>query len=591
LPGHFFCVILALAMYYSDELIEEIKNANDIVDVISGYVQLTKKGASWFGLCPFHSEKTPSFSVSRNKQIYYCFGCHSGGNVITFVMQYENYSFDEALKLLADRVGIKLPEITLSNEARKEHDLKTKLLEIHKIAANYYYHELMDDHNKTGLEYFRNRKLTDETIRHFGLGYTGIGSTKLYRLLKEKGYDDYTIKESGLVTIEEKGAHDKFWNRVIFPLMDINNKVIGFGGRVLGDGLPKYMNSPETKIFEKNRFLFGLNYARKTRRDYFFLCEGNMDVIAMHQAGYTNAVASLGTSLTSNQPSLIKRYVNKVILTYDSDDAGVAAALRAIPMLNDAGISVRILDLNPCKDPDEFLTKMGTKEMERRIADAENSFIWSIGIMRRKYDINDPQQKTEFEHKTAEALCGFSEALERDNYTRAIASKYMIPYEELRKLVNSLGNRGYGNHTGSQVAERPEIRRMDDGIKKTQSLLIASICADSSLLDQVSKLITADDFEGDLYQDIARHILGGESASALIDEYSFDSEKQNEAARILNYCEEEVSSELKTALGIAVIRIKMNSLDKAAKEATDIATLQNVIKEQAVWKNKKIVLK
>ncbi len=578
-------------MYYSDEIIEEVKNANDIVDVISGYVQLTKKGASWFGLCPFHSEKTPSFSVSRSKQIYYCFGCHSGGNVISFVMQYENYTFDEALRFLADRAGIRLPEVSLSTSERKDKDLKTRLMEIHRIAANHYYHELVDPRSPAGLDYFHKRKLSDDTIRHFGLGYTGIGSSKLYKLLKEKGYDDYTIKESGLVTIEEKGTHDKFWNRVMFPLMDINNRVIGFGGRVLGDGLPKYMNSPETKIFEKNRFLFGLNYARKTRRDYFFLCEGNMDVIAMHQAGYTNAVASLGTSLTANQPSLIKRYVNKVILTYDSDDAGIAAAMRAIPMLNDAGISVKILDLAPCKDPDEFLTKMGAEEMDRRIADAENSFVWSIGILRKKYDMQDPQQKTEFEHKAAEQLCSFSEPLERDNYTRAVCTKYMIPYEELKSLVNSTGNKGYGINAANKSIERPRLRRADDGIMKTQSFLISSICADKSLVSQVKELICADDFDGDLYKEIAGEIFSGTSASELMDRYAGDRDMLDRAAQILNYSEEENSSELKAAVAAAILRIKQNSLDRDAKNAADIAALQNVIKEQAAWKSRKIVLR
>lgn len=577
-------------MIYPDEIIEEVRNANDIVDVISGYVKLTKKGASWFGLCPFHSEKTPSFSVSRTKQIFYCFGCHAGGNVITFVMQYENFTFNEALKMLADRAGIKLPEIHMSNQAKADHDLKTRLLEIHKIAANYYYHELTSPKGKTGLDYFHKRNLSDETIRHFGLGYTGIGSDRLYKMLKEKGYDDSILKETGLVTIEEKGAHDKFWNRVMFPLMDVNNRVIGFGGRVLGDGLPKYMNSPETKIFEKNRFLFGLNYARKTRRDYFFLCEGNMDVIAMHQAGFTNAVASLGTSLTSNQPSLIKRYVNKVILTYDSDDAGVAAAQRAIPMLNDAGISVRILDLKPYKDPDEFLNKLGVEEMEKRVADAENSFVWTIGVLRKQYDMSDPQQKTEFEHKTAEALCGFSEALERDNYTRAVSQKYMIPYDELKRLVNSIGNKGYGVKNQIQMREPVKIKRMDEGLKKTQSFIISCIAGDEELKEQVRKYLSIDDFEGELYQRIITAIYNGSPAASVLDDFVSDTEMMNNAAEILNYSDNE-SEDVRGTLAAAILRIKQAALERKSKEAGDIQALQEVIKEQSIWKNKKIVLK
>lgn len=578
-------------MYYPDEIIEEIRNANDIVDVISSYVKLTKKGGSWFGLCPFHSEKTPSFSVSRAKQMYYCFGCHSGGNVISFVMQYENFTFEEAVKLLADRAGIKLPEIHMTSHARQEHDLKTKLLEMHKIAANYYYHELTAGKSKAGIDYFHNRKLTDETIRRFGLGYTGIGSNNLYKLLKEKGYDDELIKASGLVTIEEKGAHDKFWNRVMFPLMDPNNKVVGFGGRVLGDGMPKYMNSPETKIFEKNRFLFGLNYARKTRRDFFFLCEGNMDVVMMHQAGFTNTVATCGTSLTANQPNIIKRYVNKVILMYDSDQAGIAAAQRAIPMLNDAGISVKILDLSPCKDPDELLKQYGSEEMEKRVNNAENSFVWNIGVMKTNYDMQDPQQKTEFEHKVAEALCGFSEALERDNYTRAVSQKYMIPYDELKKLVNSTGNKGYGNAKLSTPHDTFKIKKLDEGLIKTQSFILSSMAGDASLKNQITKYLEPDDFDGELYKDVYIHLCNGDDAAKIVDKYINDDDLTKQVAEILNFSDDTENDEVKSALATAIVRIKQAALERISKEATDINALQNAIKEQAIWKNKRIVLK
>ncbi|MDO4938507.1 MAG: DNA primase [Lachnospiraceae bacterium] len=578
-------------MRYPDEIIEEIRSANDIVDVISSYVKLEKRGSSWFGLCPFHSEKTPSFSVSRAKQMYYCFGCHSGGNVITFIMQYENFTFEEAIRYLADRVGIKLPEIKISNQSKAEADLKMKLLEIHKTAANYYYHILVSENGKAGLEYFRKRGLSDATIRNFGLGYTGIGSDKLYKMLKSKGYDDTVLKESGLVTIEEKGAHDKFWNRVMFPLMDVNNKVIGFGGRVLGDGMPKYMNSPETKIFEKNRFLFGLNYARKSRKDYFFLCEGNMDVIAMHQAGYTNAVASLGTSLTSNQPLIIKRYVDKVILTYDSDEAGINAAQRAIPMLNDAGISVKILNLSPAKDPDEFLSRFGTDELDKRIAAAENSFIWSIGVIRSKYDMNDPQQKTEFEHKTAELLCEFSEALERDNYTRAVASKYMIPYADLKKLVNSVGNKGYGKKDIKPVYEPAKLKKADEGLMKTQAFIISAVSGDESIKNQIVKYLNADDFDGELYKDLFERIANGQDSASIFNEYTDDKERSDIIAGILNYNSGAISDDYKNALAAAIVRIKQSSIDRKIKDAADIQSLQSNMKEQGEWKNKKIVLK
>ena len=302
-------------MRYPEEVIEEVRMRNDIVDVISGYVKLQRKGSNYFGLCPFHNEKSPSFSVSPGKQMYYCFGCGAGGNVITFIMEYENYSFTEALNLLSERAGVALPKQEYSPEARAQEDLKKNLLEINKLAANYFYYQLKHPQGKAGYDYLKNRQLTDDTIRHFGLGFANKTSDDLYRFLKDKGYPDSLLKETGLVTIEERGAHDKFWNRVMFPILDVNNRVIGFGGRVMGDGTPKYLNSPETRLFDKSRNLFGLNYARTSREKYMLICEGYMDVIAMHQAGFTNSVASLGTAFTSQHASLLKRYTDQVVLT------------------------------------------------------------------------------------------------------------------------------------------------------------------------------------------------------------------------------------------------------------------------------------
>ena len=294
-------------MYYPDDIIEEVRSRNDIVDVISQYVSLKKKGANYFGLCPFHNEKSPSFSVSPSKQMYYCFGCGAGGNVITFVMEYENYSFVEAVKYLADRAGITLPEMEDSREAKARRDLKNTLLEINRLAANYFYYQLKQPQGRPGYEYLKNRKLTDETITHFGLGFANKVPDDLYRYMRSKGYSDSILKETGLFFIEERGSRDKFWNRVMFPILDVNNRVIGFGGRVMGDGEPKYLNSPETKLFDKSRNLFGLNFARKSREKYLLICEGYMDVIAMHQAGFTNAVASLGTAFTAQHAILLKR--------------------------------------------------------------------------------------------------------------------------------------------------------------------------------------------------------------------------------------------------------------------------------------------
>lgn len=421
-------------MFYPEDVVEEVRMKNDIVDVISGYVKLQKKGSSYFGLCPFHNEKSPSFSVSPGKQMYYCFGCGAGGNVITFVMEYENYTFPEALQMLADRAGVELPKQEFSKEAKAQADLRAALLEINKLAANYFYYQLKQPQGKIGYDYLTRRKLSDETIRHFGLGFANKTSDDLYRYMRSKGYRDEILKETGLFFIEERGAHDKFWNRVMFPILDVNNRVIGFGGRVMGDGEPKYLNSPETKLFDKSRNLYGLNYARTSREKYMLICEGYMDVIAMHQAGFTNAVASLGTAFTSQHAALIKRYTDQVILTYDSDGAGVKAALRAIPILKEVGISCKVLNMQPYKDPDEFIKNLGADAFRERIDQAKNSFLFEIDVLKRDYNLEDPEQKTKFYNAVARKLLEFPEALERDNYIQAVSREQFINYQDLKKF-------------------------------------------------------------------------------------------------------------------------------------------------------------
>ena len=363
-------------MFYPEDLVEEIRIRNDIVDVIGSYIKLQKKGSNHMGLCPFHNEKTPSFSVSSSKQMYHCFGCGVGGNVFTFIMEYENYTFVETLKLLASRVGVNLPEEEYSEEAKRQASLKTRLLEINKEAAKYYYYQLRQKNGQAALYYLYDRKLSEDTIKQFGLGYSNKTGDDLYQYLKHLGYDDGILKESGLITIDKSKVYDKFWNRVMFPIMDVNNRVIGFGGRVMGDGLPKYLNSPETRLFDKSRNLYGLNFARISRKQNILIGEGYMDVIALHQAGFKNAVASLGTAFTGLQANLLKRYTSEVLLTYDSDEAGTKATLRAIPILKEAGLSVKIVNMKPYKDPDEFMKALSAEEYQKRIDNAQNAFLF-----------------------------------------------------------------------------------------------------------------------------------------------------------------------------------------------------------------------
>ena len=627
-------------MYYPDEVIEEVRMKNDIVDVISGYVKLQKKGANYFGRCPFHNEKSPSFSVSPGKQMYYCFGCGAGGNVLTFVMEYENYTFQEALQSLADRAGVTLPKMEYSKEAREQAEFRARLLEVNKLAANYFYYQMKQPQGKIAYEYFHDkRKLTDETMLRFGLGYSNKTSDDLYRFLKEKGYDDAFLSQTGLVTIEERGGRDKFWNRVMFPIMDVNNRVIGFGGRVMGDGEPKYLNSPETKLFDKSRNLYGLNYARTTREKYMLVCEGYLDVISMHQAGFTNAVASLGTAFTSQHAGVLKRYTDQVILTYDSDGAGIKAALRAIPILRDAGISARVLNMKPYKDPDEFIKNMGADAFKERIAQAKNSFLFEIDVLKRNYQLEDPEQKTKFYQETAKKLLQFGEPLERDNYIQAVSREQMIKEEELRQLVNRLGmqmglkagdsyredasgrnviSRENGNGPGNDMG-RPEYggnpyegqaaqnqaaikktgrkQEREDGIRRSQRLLLTWLIENPALFDKIKGIITADDFVEDLYHQVAVMVFEGHEAgnvnpAGILSRFINDEDQYKEVAALFNASLKESlnNEEQKKAFAETVMKVRKNSLDTASRNAKDIAQLQEIIKQQAALKQLHISL-
>ena len=490
-------------MYYPDDVIEEVRARNDIVDVISAYVKLQRKGSSYFGLCPFHNEKSPSFSVSPAKQMYYCFGCGAGGNVLTFIMEYENFTFQEALKYLADRAGIDLPEQEYSAEAKKQQDLRTAILNVNRMAGTYYYYQLRSETGRPGMEYLKNRQLSDKTMQSFGLGYAGKYSDGLYHYLKSKGISDELLRQSGLMNVDEKrGMYDKFWNRVMFPIMDVNNRIIGFGGRVMGDGKPKYLNSPETKVFDKSRNLYGLNVARTSRKKYLIVCEGYMDVISMHQAGFTNAVASLGTALTSQHASLLKRYTDEVILSYDSDEAGIRAALRAIPLMKAAGITARVLKLSPYKDPDEFIKNLGAEAFEERLVQAQNSFMFELSAIEQKWDMNDPEGKTSFFKEAARKISEFELEVERENYIEAVASKYHTSFEGLRKMVLRCLMQGEIPARTETVRSRKNSEK-EDGLLKSQRLLLTWLTEYKDLYASIRPLISPEDFTTDFYREVA----------------------------------------------------------------------------------------
>ena len=573
-------------MYYPEELIEEVRMKNDIVDVVSGYVKLQKKGSSHWGLCPFHNEKSPSFSVSGSKQMFHCFGCGAGGNVFTFVMNYENYTFPEAVKFLADRAGVKLPEVEYSAEMKQKANKRARLLEVNKEAAKYFYYQLRTPRGEIGYRYLQKRELSDETIHKFGLGYAGNNGAELVQYLRQKGFSDEEIKEAGVASYSERGGlYCQFWNRVMFPIQDINHRVIGFGGRVMGDGEPKYLNSPETPVFDKRRNLYGLNFARTARSGNIILCEGYMDVIAMHQAGFTQAVASLGTAFTSEQASLLHRYTENVLLAYDSDGAGVKAALRGIGILREAGLTGKVINMKPYKDPDEFIKNLGKEAFQERIDKAENSFFFEIRILSEQYDMNDPEAKTKFHREIAKKLCEFKEDVERDNYLQAIAEKYLIGIENLRKLVVS-----YASQTGLvRPVERPKSgvqqkSTPEENAKKAQRLLITWISDEPSLYTRIGKYISAEDFTEELYRRVAERLFAeleqGQFNPAGIISMFEDEEEQRQAAALFNTNLPQLNNlqEKEKAFHDILLSVKRNSYEYyTAKLGTDVNALKQVI--------------
>jgi len=587
---------MEISMYYSDELIEEVRSSNDIVDVISSYVRLQKRGGTYFGLCPFHNEKSPSFSVTPAKQMYYCFGCGQGGNVFTFMMKYENFTFTEAMKSLAQRAGVRLPEGEITAEEKKRADLKQQLLEVHNHAAKYYYHLLKSEKGVRAYEYLKNRGLSDETITKFGLGYSSNYKNDLYQFIRSKGYKDDVLKESGLFTFTEKGVYDKFSNRVMFPIMDINNKVIAFGGRVMGDAQPKYLNSPETMLFDKSRNLYGLNVARNARKGSILICEGYMDVIALHQAGFNNAVASLGTAFTSKHAGILKRYSDNVYLTFDSDGAGVKAALRALPILREAGISAKVINMKPYKDPDEFIKNLGADEYQSRIDNARNSFLFEVDKLREETDEKDPDQKAKFHKEVATRLLRFSDALERNAYIEAVCNEFMIPQDSLVKTINTLALTYDGEKIGVEVkADEPknEKKPLSAGCE-AQRTLLTWLIEEQSIYRQLKEYISKKDFVESPYDIVAdmlfEQLENGMINPAKIINHFGSEEEQTKVASLFNAnigADLEKEEKVKRLIQ-AVEKVKANSLDYRSKNETDFNELLNIRKEKERYKNIKI---
>ena len=573
-------------MYYDKQLIDEVVSRNDIVDVISSYVGLKRAGSSYKCCCPFHTEKTPSFSVSRERQRYHCFGCGAGGNALTFVMKYDNMSYVEAIQYLAQRVGMELPERELSSEEKRQISRREKLFEINLEATNYFHYVLLHTENgKKGYEYYLKRGYTDETIKKFGLGYANIYRDDLYKYLKGKGYSDELMRDAGLVKFDEKyGPSDQFWNRVMVPIANINNRVIAFGGRVLGDAKPKYLNTKETDIFNKSRNLFAMNLAKNSRRKGFILCEGYMDVIAMHQAGFDNATASLGTAFTEGQANILKKYKSEIYLAYDSDDAGTRAAMKAISILRKLDMSQKVIDLRPYKDPDEFIKNEGAEAFEKRIQNAVNGRLFEINHISANYNMDDPEEKTKFMKAAGRLLAGIEDKTERANYIETVASKYFLDKDVLKSIVSDIGLAGLGESSllveedTTETETRNNYNRAVQGnrnsakenpAEENEKYLLTLMVNNQELFEKLTKYISKEDFTEEGVKDVAAMIFdeyeknGKVELSLLLNDFE-DVESQE---RVNSIFSKELDfdtspSVMEKVLTDIIIKIKINNIDK-----------------------------
>ena len=420
-------------MAFPEAFLQELVEKNDIVDVVSGYVRLTKRsGANQFGLCPFHSEKTPSFSVSPDRQIYHCFGCGKGGGVINFIMEIENLSFPEAVEFLAKRVGMPIPEEENSAESKR----RRRMLDLNRDAARFFHTCLKAPEGRAAQAYMNARQITPQTATRFGLGAAPDTWDSLRNAMHELGYRDQELFEAGLVRKGKSGGfYDTFRGRLMFPVIDVRGDVIGFSGRILGDGEPKYMNSPETLVFNKSRNLFAMNLAKKSKSGYIILAEGNIDVVMMHQAGFDSAVASLGTSLTAEQARLISRFTNEVIIAYDSDGAGKKASQRAIGLLEKLDVKVKVLSMTGAKDPDEFIKLKGADAFRNLLEKSENHIDYRLQTVTNKYDLTVDEQKVEFLKEASELVARLSGSVERQVYAMRVASLAGVPNDVVAQEV------------------------------------------------------------------------------------------------------------------------------------------------------------
>lgn len=493
-------------MRYSDELLEEIKNRNDIVDVISGYVALKRSGRSFFGLCPFHNEKSPSFSVSPDKQIFHCFGCGVGGNVFTFISKIEGIGFKEAIENLADRAGIVLPKSTNNEDSRKE-ELKSKVYKVNNFTADYYHKRLYKPESKAGQEYVKQRKLTNETLESYNLGFSG-NYDELYKVLRKEGFNDEEILESGLVKKNEHGQYVDFYrDRFMIPILDVRNRVIAFGGRVLGDAKRfKYLNSPENIVYSKGKHLFGLNVAKRYDHKKLLIVEGYMDAISLHQRGITNVVAALGTALTTNQGWLLRRNAEQVILGFDADGAGQNAIMRAMEVMQNMGCDMRVLQMTGAKDPDEFIIKYGSARFQKLMNEAISLLEFRVKVLEQNLDLEVASDKVKFLNEIAKLIAKIDNTIEQEIYIEKLSKGYNISKEAIFGQVNKLQ---YSSRTQTKNLEKPKPvvihkketkvdNNVSEEIIKRENTIISILINNPENFQMIKEHMKIEDFKYDL---------------------------------------------------------------------------------------------
>ncbi len=527
---------------YSDEIIDEIRQNNDIVDVISQYVHLKRSGRNFFGLCPFHNEKSPSFSVSPDKQIFHCFGCGVGGNVYTFLMKIEGINFIEAVQMLAERANINLPALENNADSARE-ELKAKVYKVNAFTADFYHKNLYLPTAKIAQEYVKKRKLSNETLKSFQIGFSGKFD-ELYQELRKQGFQEREILESGLVNKNERGQYiDRYRNRLMFPICDVRGKVIAFGGRVLDDSKPKYINSPENVVYSKGRNLFGLNVAKKGDLSKILIVEGYMDVISLHQRGITNVVAPLGTALTQQQGWLLRKNAQQIILSFDSDEAGLTAKMRALEILQNMGCDIRILQMEGAKDPDEYIIKYGNARFLSLVDKALSVIEFKVKLLKRNLNLENVNDKIKFLNEISKLISKIDNTIEREVYIEKIAKEYDISKEAIYAEVNKLT---YADKKDEKVLEKTkpvllhkktESTNVSEAVKKRENTILSILLTGNENLYQIIKQnISADDFKYELNKQIAKKLYeelekGNSNINSIIDK--MDEEEQNHITEIM----------------------------------------------------------